>query len=192
MANECWYDAVGPDVPLTQGDIITACPLLIWNLPTNLEVKRLDAPIASDMVGFIRSDVVVMTQACDLENRKVASVVLTPLRSLIDYRVKWEAAMNEKGQNPSEKAWKRIVKDMADGLVWNHALLDKSNIPQNEADIRVVDFTNVHTVPRDYLEALLVTRNVPRLRLKSPYREHLSQAFARFFMRVGLPTAISI
>jgi len=29
-----------------------------------------------------------------------------------------------------------------------------------------------------------------RLRLLPPYREHLSQAFARFFMRVGLPSDI--
>ena len=28
------------------------------------------------------------------------------------------------------------------------------------------------------------------LRLLSPYREHLSQAFARYFMRVGLPQNI--
>jgi hypothetical protein len=29
-----------------------------------------------------------------------------------------------------------------------------------------------------------------RLRLLPPYREHLSQSFARFFMRVGLPVDI--
>ena len=29
-----------------------------------------------------------------------------------------------------------------------------------------------------------------RWRLQSPFREHFSQAFARFFMRVGLPAAI--
>jgi len=29
-----------------------------------------------------------------------------------------------------------------------------------------------------------------RLRLLPPYREHLAQAFARFFMRVGLPADI--
>jgi hypothetical protein len=29
-----------------------------------------------------------------------------------------------------------------------------------------------------------------RLRLCPPYREHLAQAFARFFMRVGLPSDI--
>lgn len=28
--------------------------------------------------------------------------------------------------------------------------------------------------------------------LNSPYKEHLSQAYARFFMRVGLPTNISL
>jgi len=36
----------------------------------------------------------------------------------------------------------------------------------------------------------LAQRGEPRLRLRPPYREHLSQAFARFFMRVGLPTDI--
>jgi hypothetical protein len=30
----------------------------------------------------------------------------------------------------------------------------------------------------------------PRWRLKPPFLEHLSQAFARFFMRVGLPSTI--
>ncbi|MBM4033230.1 MAG: hypothetical protein FJ291_15815 [Planctomycetes bacterium] len=29
-----------------------------------------------------------------------------------------------------------------------------------------------------------------RVRLCPPYREHLAQAFARFFMRVGLPVDI--
>ncbi len=41
------------------------------------------------------------------------------------------------------------------------------------------------------LETLLLNRNQPRLRLLPPYREHLSQAFARFFMRVGLPVAVA-
>jgi hypothetical protein len=30
----------------------------------------------------------------------------------------------------------------------------------------------------------------PRLRLCPPYKEHLAQALARFFMRVGLPVGI--
>ena len=44
------------------------------------------------------------------------------------------------------------------------------------------------------MEAVLVRELAasqgPRLRLNPPYREHLAQAFARFFMRVGLPVDI--
>jgi hypothetical protein len=54
----------------------------------------------------------------------------------------------------------------------------------------VVDFLELYTLPRGLLEALLRSRGVPRVRLLPPYREHLSQAFARFFMRVGLPQPI--
>lgn len=56
---------------------------------------------------------------------------------------------------------------------------------------RVVDFHAIYTVPRDFLETLLLDRNKPRVRLLPPYREHLSQAFARFFMRVGLPAPLA-
>jgi hypothetical protein len=42
------------------------------------------------------------------------------------------------------------------------------------------------SVPRSFNESLLTQRGHSRFRLLPPYREHLSQAFARFFMRVGL------
>jgi hypothetical protein len=54
-----------------------------------------------------------------------------------------------------------------------------------------VDFHEVFTLPRAFLERQLAQRGQPRLRLLPPYREHLSQAFARFFMRVGLPTPVN-
>jgi hypothetical protein len=56
--------------------------------------------------------------------------------------------------------------------------------------IRVGDFHDLFTVPRAVLETVLRQRGMPRLRLLPPYREHLSQAFARFFMRVSLPQPI--
>lgn len=51
------------------------------------------------------------------------------------------------------------------------------------------DFRRGYSLPLAFLRkrALLDSR---RLRLLPPYREHLSQAFARFFMRVGLPVDI--
>jgi hypothetical protein len=41
------------------------------------------------------------------------------------------------------------------------------------------------------LEAILKARNQVRPQLLPPYREHLSQSFARFFMRVGLPIPVT-
>ena len=53
----------------------------------------------------------------------------------------------------------------------------------------VVDFRQIFSLPVPYLRKHAMTLGT-RWRLQSPFREHFSQAFARFFMRVGLPTAI--
>jgi hypothetical protein len=44
---------------------------------------------------------------------------------------------------------------------------------------------------RSSLEAQLRHVGRPRLRLRPPYVEYLSQAFARHFMRVGLPQPVT-
>jgi len=55
----------------------------------------------------------------------------------------------------------------------------------------VVDFKNVYSINRSTLNDTV--KNLKnRIRLLPPYREHLSQAFARYFMRVGLPQDIAI
>ncbi len=145
----------------------------------------------SGSVEAFRDDVIVMTQACDLENRKVRDVVLCPCVPLGEYRQTWEEWMRERGQAPSEKAWKRTCEDIAAGYVWNLAFLNGFVHPEAGTDIRVVDFHEVHTAPLTALESLLGQRQKLRPRLLPPYREHLSQAFARFFMRVGLPQPIT-
>jgi len=53
----------------------------------------------------------------------------------------------------------------------------------------VVDFRQIFSLPVPYLRKHAASLG-SRWRLQSPYREHFSQAFARFFMRVGLPAAI--
>ena len=98
--------------------------------------------------------------------------------------------MTGRKQNPSEKAWKRTCDDIVSGYVWNQTFLNRSDHAALASEIRVVDFHDVFTVPRFFLEALLRRRGSPRLRLLPPYREHLSQSFARFFMRVGLPQPV--
>jgi len=63
-------------------------------------------------------------------------------------------------------------------------LLDKL-----DDDFLIVDFRYAYSVPVETLNNL-ISKNTIRWRLNSPYREHLSQEFAKFFMRVGLPKGI--
>jgi hypothetical protein len=100
--------------------------------------------------------------------------------------------MNNRRQNPTEKAWNRHCNDICDGFVWNLTMLNVSNVNELNLEHRVVDFHYVYSAPRSFLESLLKQRVQTRLRLLPPYREHLSQAFARFFMRVGLPVPITL
>lgn len=58
-----------------------------------------------------------------------------------------------------------------------------------QREVRVVDFRRVYSLPVAFVRKKAFDDG-PRLRLLPPYREHLSQSFARFFMRVGLPTDV--
>lgn len=187
---EAWYEIAVPDRSLTQGDIIFDCPLLAWQE----DALRLEGPeeveVLRSAAKGIQADVVVMTQACDLEHEKVDNVILCPHLSLADYRVVWKDNMQRSGQNPTEKAWNRHCNDICDGFMWHITMLNACDIDGSRIGIRVVFFNEVFTVPRSFLESLLGQRGTSRFRLLPPYREHLSQAFARFFMRVGLPIPI--
>ncbi len=189
-----WYEVVGADTRLTQGDLILDCPLLAWTpgTPTSASGEQ-DADLLQQAASAFRADVVIMTQACDLEHDKVRNVVLCPHLALSTFRTLWEQALQQAGQNPTAKAWRSLCNDIADGYVWNQAFLNhyEGDPEVLGTELRLVDFHDIFTVPRWFLESLLQQRQAPRLRLRPPYREHLSQAFARFFMRVGLPTSLT-
>ena len=190
--SESWYGVTEASEPLTQGDLILRCPLANWK-PGAVHVEDVEAEEAlAAMTQIYRADVVVMTQACDLEHNKVENVVLCPHFPLSEFRARWEQAVEQAGQNPTAKAWRRTCEDIAAGHVWNQTFLNslQREAPELELELRLVEFRQVMTVPRHFLESLLQNRNEPRLRLLAPYREHLSQAFARFFMRVGLPQGV--
>jgi hypothetical protein len=190
--SEPWYEVAPAEAGLTQGDIILRCPVLSWGSGQNVTVARQgDEERLKDHVAAYRADVVVMTQACDLEHGKVRNVVLCPHRPISEVRIAWEAWMRGMGQNPSAKAWRRYCEDVADGYVWNQVFLNRFPEEAGVTALRIVDFHEVYTIPREFLESLLRQRNESRLRLRPPYREHLSQAFARFFMRVGLPQPVN-
>jgi hypothetical protein len=179
-----WYESVGSNIPLTQGDIIFDCPIICWD--SSIDIKNGEE--LESMVLAIKSDVIVMTQACDLENKKVKNVILCPHLSLDQFKEEWIQYMNAKGQTKLDKMWNKTCEDIKNGYQWQLAMLNKGS--QENIAHRIVDFSEVYTLPRDFLESLLQIKGKDRLRLRPPYREHLSQAFARFFMRVGLPEGI--
>lgn len=183
-----WYEVVAADVRLTQGDLIFQCPIVSWK---RASVEAVDAQTLKGNTEAVEMDVVVLTQACDLEHEKVDNVLLCPHLALSEHKSHWEAAMRESNQTPTPKAWTRQCKDIQDGFAWNLAILEKYQNGLMALEHRIVDFSSVFTVPRDFLESLLKTRKQIRLRLRPPYREHLSQAFARFYMRVGLPVPVT-
>ncbi len=68
-------------------------------------------------------------------------------------------------------------------------VLNKCEVAGLQMDFLLVDLRQVYSLPVALVRQVAAARN-PRVRLLPPYREHLSQAFARFFMRVGLPVDI--
>jgi hypothetical protein len=190
--SDSWYSHVDAEIPLTQGDLIIDCPVIAWAPgPLNLSGSQ-ESEVLKGATIAIQADVIVMTQACDLENHKVDKVILCPHISISDYRKSWEEEKKKLKQNPTPKAWGSFFADIRDGFVWNLAVLNAGESGDLKTEHRVVDFHDVYTIPRSFLESLLKQRGSPRLRLNPPYREHLSQAFARFFMRVGLPDPITM
>ena len=52
----------------------------------------------------------------------------------------------------------------------------------------LVDFREVYVVDRARIDGFVAEPgNRRRLRLLSPYKEHFAHAFARFYLRIGLP-----
>jgi hypothetical protein len=200
--HDAWYEVVGAEVPLTQGDFIFDCPLSTW-----AETAVSERPVGELGAGqeilpehevlqrrreIIAEDVIVMTQACDLEHDKVSDVVLCPHYALSFFRDEaWKPDQEQKKQKTNSESWQKYYKAIANGHLWNLCVLNSSSIDGHAMEHRIVDFHMIYTVPRDFLESLLQHRGKPRFRLIPPYREHLSQAFARFFMRVGLPAPLA-
>lgn len=169
MSEYPWYTIVGPNDGLNQGDFIFSCPILE-------PVHEVDTDAVN--ANYCEYDIIVMSQTCDLVNHKLDLVLVCPFWTFTDIE----------SQNP----WFRPAKNkekLRRGEQPNYYLLNQSALQGFELDYIIVDFRNVYGVPYHFLVErirLLETR----LRLLSPYKEHLSQAFARFFMRVGLPVDI--
>jgi hypothetical protein len=136
------------------------------------------ANVDGNEVEIETADLIVVTQSCDLENRKVAFVALCPIDELSTFE-QFNPDFGKKG------VWEQVRQGRREGLY----LLPSPKHPENNRKAKVVDFRQIISLPFEYLENHAKGIG-PRWRLQSPYLEHFSQALARFFMRVGLPSAV--
>lgn len=172
-----WYELVEGE-EIEQGDLLLNCPIIQpagekLRLPLPQDVKEIDIQINY-------SDVIIITHSCDLINDKVEEVLLCPHWDL-------QAASDMDPSLGSRNRQKQILK----GQIYRYALLAASDVPEYPMGIRIVDFGRVFTLPKTFVRQLAKSQG-KRLRLCPPYREYIAQAFARFFMRVGLPKDIEL
>jgi hypothetical protein len=170
-----WYELVEGS-ELMQGDFLDRCPIIIPPRDFELPVSK-ERPIETK-VGVQTYDVVVMSQSCDLAQEKLDLVLVCPHWSLEEFGAENEHFKSQKGKE-----------ELRRGNVPGYHLLSEHKAEVGGKGIRVVDFRTVYSLPLEFVKTF-ATRSGKRLRLLPPYREHLSQAFARFFMRVGLPADI--
>lgn len=126
-----------------------------------------------------RARLIVVTQSCDLQNNKVVHVALCPIYQLEEFE-RANPSYSKKG------AWESVRKGRFEGL---HLLVSPENPDANRESL-AVDFGHIVSLPIEYLSEHAESLE-NRWRLSPPYLEHFSQAFARFFMRVGLPAGIA-
>jgi hypothetical protein len=172
-----WYEIVEGD-DLEQGDIFEACPVFAIVSPFSFEQYRTTG--ASAPFDVLERDVVIITQSCDLvkDHPKVNEVILCPIWNLDKFSEKNVYARHAKGRE-----------EIRQGKQHGFHMLNTCHLPNFERPIRLVDFHRVFSLPLEFIRGLAQARG-KRLRLLPPYREHLGQAFVRYFMRVGLPVDI--
>lgn len=168
-----WFGIVGGNDDIEQGDIFRNCPLFF---PKSV---HLDDPQSRDQFEWEKRDVIVMTQSCDLvrgrgndNDKEVLLCVLLKPSELGVSRLVTKDGLNEirSGRRPA------------------FHLLNAIGEPGYESEVSIVSFQHIRCLPLPFVRQRAQHHLHPRL--LPPYREHLSQAFARYFMRVGLPVDI--
>lgn len=155
------YETPEASEPLTQGDIVTDCPILSWECPAA------GAPLESASIN-VRA--VVLTQACDLVQAKATPVLVAVVRQV--------QHLVERGALQS-----KMIRDQ----IRMHRVYGWHFLPAGTGvDESIVDLRDLHTLPRALLDRLIRLGNRVS-RLRTPFREHLAQHFSTTYARIGLP-----
>lgn len=202
-----WYEEKDMNAPLSQGD-------LILDFPVPIIEEGETFPFLKAVAGEF--PVIIMTQSCDLEQKKVTKLTVCPIQPvqdlaksiLIDEAKKQlikEGAREEDIQedklvdfSKKDKKVKSILKSLKQGNLLDFYLLNKNEEGTNDTtidmDYHVVLLRQMYQLPITSAQQIsnhLIENQPKKLRLLPPYREHLAQAFANTFSRIGLPIDVN-
>jgi hypothetical protein len=123
-------------------------------------------------------NLILLSQTCDLVKgrEKVSDIICCPI---------WDLDQFKSGHLATPKGREEVRR----GILPAYHMLAACQLAGFERQTRLVDLRQLFALPLLIARREALNRN-QRLRLLPPYREHLAQAFARFFMRVGLPIDI--
>lgn len=171
-----WYQLVSGEEEIKQGDILEDCP--VFQLPEDLAEITKDKNITAK-VEWRTQDVIIMSQSCDMvkDRAKLTEILLCAVWKRSEFKKEDYLASNV-GMEEARR-----------GNLPGFHVLGECSLPEFHREVRVVDFRRVYSLPLPFVRRL-ATEAGKRIRLLPPYREQLAQAFARYFMRVGLPTDI--
>ena len=174
-----WFELKENSDDITQGDIIKGCPVpILKEFDISQEGQNVKAEIK-------KIDGIVLTQSCDIANKKVENIILCAITS------KSEFEEIHIGLGKTEKEIRKNIDGIIKGQQNAYHIINNYKSNEFSQDYYIVNFKDIFSVPVTVARAT-AHNNGKRLRLCPPYREHLSQAFARYFMRVGLPINIHI
>jgi hypothetical protein len=172
-----WYELVLGD-QLMQGDIIENCP--VFRPPANLPWPL---PAESDEFGFDVGvlDVIIMTQSCDLAPSQKSDMMLVILCPI--WRLSEASRVNQFLASSYGK------EECRRGHMSGYHMVAGCEHGDWSREVSIVSFREILSLPLAFIKKMASNLGL-RPRMRSPYREHLAQAFARYFMRVGLPVDI--
>ena len=168
----CWR--IAKSLPLQQGDLLRDC-----NVPIVIpDFRAQEGEQTTHTVRVRIFDLIVVTHSCDFLPRPPSSVLLAPISPASVYR-------EHNADFAKKDTWEEIRKGRREGF----HLLPSPETPQEMWTTHLVDFRTLYSLPYEYI-AQYAEHLGSWPRLQSPWLEHFSQGFARFYMRVALPEPI--
>lgn len=165
---------------LEQGDVLLSCSYPVRDGYS--KTGEINIALVEGVTG------IVLTQSCDLAHRKTDKVILCVCEKLSSYISQRKKTLEnkKKAEQKDISGVKNEIKSELKKLCRiesiNSFILSKSDTLD---EYYIVNFEDIFSLSYD--DAMKIFKGQEKIvRMKSPYREALSQSFARSFMRVGI------